>query len=174
MIRKQILKSTLFFLSWVLIPFVLVEVAMTLFDRHLGDSFFIYDPDLGYRVRPHAWGSNSLGFNDREYPVARTPGIPRIMVVSDSYNWMGGQTGNYTHLLEERFGAGTGMPKVEVLNVGYPGTHTGEQLAMFKKFGLPFQPDLVVLGFFAGNDFVDAEPFRKRIVLNGMQIDIDK
>ncbi len=66
------------------------------------------------------------------------------------------------------------MPKVEVINVGYPGTHTGEQLAMLKKFGLPFQPDLVILGFFAGNDFVDADPFRKRIALNGMHIDIDR
>jgi hypothetical protein len=88
--RKALLRFTIFLLRWVVIPFVFIEVAMTLADRHLGDSFFLFDPDLGYRVRPHALGSNSLGFNDREYPVARTPGIPRIMVVSDSYNWMGG------------------------------------------------------------------------------------
>jgi hypothetical protein len=47
-------------------------------------------------------------------------------------------------------------------------------LLLLKKYGLQFEPDQVVLGFFAGNDFVDADPNRKRIVLNDTYIDIDK
>jgi hypothetical protein len=32
----------------------------------------------------------------------------------------------------------------------------------------------VVLGFFAGNDFIEADPNRKRIILNGTEWDIDR
>jgi hypothetical protein len=60
-----------------------------------------------------------------------------------------------------------------VINAGYPGTHTGEQLALLKKYGLQYQPDLVVLGFFVGNDFKDADLWRRRIVVGGATTDID-
>jgi hypothetical protein len=53
-------------------------------------------------------------------------------------------------------------------------THTDEQLEMLKKYGLQYQPDIVFLGFFAGNDFVDADPYRKRIVVNDTYYDIDR
>ena len=67
-----------------------------------------------------------------------------------------------------------GTHKIDIINAGYPGTHTGEELAMLKKYGLQYNPDLVVLGFFVGNDFVDANPDRKRIVVNGSYVDISK
>ena len=53
-------------------------------------------------------------------------------------------------------------------------THTAEQLVMLKKYGLQYDPDLVILGFFVGNDFIDGNPNRKRIVVNDLYIDIDK
>jgi hypothetical protein len=52
-------------------------------------------------------------------------------------------------------------------------THTGEQLALLKQTLPLLDPDLVVLAFFAGNDFVDAKRFRKRIIANDALIDID-
>ncbi len=52
--------------------------------------------------------------------------------------------------------------------------HTVEQLAMLKKYGLQYNPDLVILGFFAGNDFRDADPNRKRIIVNDLYVDIDR
>jgi len=82
--------------------------------------------------------------------------------------------GNYTAMLENRFEADYEKHRIEVINSGYPGTHTAEQLAMLKKFGLQYDPDLVILGFFAGNDFYDANPYRKRIVLNGTNFDVDR
>jgi len=53
-------------------------------------------------------------------------------------------------------------------------THTGEQFALLKKYGLQYQPDMVFVGFFAGNDFIDADPYRKRIVVNDTYYDIDR
>ncbi|MHB2020163.1 MAG: alginate O-acetyltransferase AlgX-related protein, partial [Candidatus Xenobia bacterium] len=60
------------------------------------------------------------------------------------------------------------------MNAGYPGTHTAEELGAFKKYGLQSHPDTLVLGFFAGNDFFDGDPNRKRIVVDGEFMDIDR
>ncbi|MEL7034953.1 MAG: hypothetical protein AAFO04_04955 [Cyanobacteria bacterium J06592_8] len=171
---KQIRQSLILLLCWTVVPLFLVEVLMIVLEPYLFKGLYQYDPDLGFKIRPYANGNNQFGFNDRDYPLQKDPEKFRIVVVSDSFNWAGGKEGNYTALLENKFTKYYGTPKVEVINTGYPGTHTGEQLEMLKKFGLQYNPDLVVLGFFVGNDFIDADPNRKRIIVNDIYIDIDK
>ncbi len=85
---------------------------------------------------------------------------------------MGGQENNYTALLEKSFDQDFGPGRVAVISAGYSQTHTAEQLIALEKFGLQYQPDLVVLGFFAGNDFYDADPDRRRIVVGAATTDI--
>ncbi len=171
---KQIKTFFLLTFTWIIIPLLLVEILMIVFEPYLFRGLYQYDQNLGFRVRPYINGNNQFGFNDRDYPLEKEPKKFRLLVVSDSFNWAGGKEGNYTALLEKKFDNYYGKSQVEVINVGYPGTHTGEQLAMLKKYGLQYNPDLVVLGFFAGNDFRDADPERKRIIVNGIYIDIDK
>ena len=171
---KKINKFLLLTFTWIMIPLLLVEILMIIFEPYLFKGLYQYDPDLGFRVRPYINGNNQFGFNDRDYPLQKDQNKFRLLVVSDSFNWAGGKEGNYTALLEKKFENYYGKSQVEVINVGYPGTHTGEQLAMLKKYGLQYNPDLVVLGFFAGNDFRDADPERKRIIVNGIYLDIDK
>jgi lysophospholipase L1-like esterase len=156
-----------------------LECLMIGFEPALFKGFYEYDRDLGFRVRAHAPSfdgtiTNQFGFNDVDYPLQKSPRVYRILVVGDSFSWIGGQNGNYTALLERMFEHRYGGHKVDVINAGYSMTHTGEQLAMLKKFGLQYNPDLVVLGFFVGNDFIDADPDRKRIVVNGVYFDISK
>lgn len=167
-------KFILLLICWIGIPWVTVEIATILLDPYLFKGFYQYDPDMGFRVRPYTLGSNKFGFNDRDYPLERVPGTLRIAIAGDSFNWAGGRDGNYTTLLENQFDRTPELSPVEVINIGYPMTHAGEQLLMLQKFGLQYQPDLVILGVFAGNDFIDADPYRKRIVVNDIQIDIDK
>ncbi len=174
----KLIKSTKTFLlltfAWVIIPLFLVETLMIILEPYLFRGMYQYDPDLGFRFRPYMYGNNQFGFNDRDYPLQKDQNKFRLLVVSDSFNWAGQKEGNYTALLEKKFDNYYGQHQVDVINAGYPGTHTGEQLAMLKKYGLQYNPDLVVLGFFAGNDFMDADPERKRIVVNGIYIDIEK
>ncbi|NEQ77844.1 MAG: hypothetical protein F6K23_35395 [Okeania sp. SIO2C9] len=160
--------------TWIVIPLFLVEIVMIVLEPYLFKGLYQYDSDLGFRVRPYINGNNKFGFNDRDYSLQKDQNKIRLLVVSDSFNWAGGKEGNYTALLEKKFENYYGQNQVDVINVGYPGTHTGEQLAMLKKYGLQYNPDLVVLGFFVGNDFRDADPERKRIIVNGIYIDIDK
>ncbi len=172
--RLPLRKRLLFSVLALILALLVLEVLMTVLDPVVGRGFYRYDPDLGFRVRAHAHGTNRFGFNDRDYPLEKPAGTFRILVVNDSFGWAGGREANYTEVLErllaDRYGAG----RVEVINTGYPMTHTGEQLEMLRKFGLQYDPDLVIHGFFLGNDFVDAHRFRKRIVVNDTTIDIDR
>lgn len=174
---RLVLKKLLLLLIPSLLCFLGAEVVLLVFhEQFFGQSFYIFDPDLGFRVRPYAtYGNaqaNEFGFNDRDYPHQRQPDVYRILILSDSFNWMGGPEGNYTALLEGMFAAEFGPGRVEVIAAGYSQTHTAEQLALLRKFGLRYNPDLVVLGFYAGNDFFDAHPQRKRIVLGAATTDI--
>jgi len=155
------------------ISFLLLEVALTILDPWLSHGAYVYDAELGFRVRPGALGSNSLGFNDRERPAQNSdPATIRVVILGDSFNWKGRKE-NYTHLLEREFTRSHHAPPIEILNAGFPMTHTGEQLALLKQTLPLLDPDLVVLAFFAGNDFLDAKRFRKRIVANDALINID-
>jgi hypothetical protein len=159
------------------ITFVMLESLLLICnDLAFPKSFYVFDPDMGFRVRPYALvghdRTNEFGFNDRDYPHERRSDTFRVLFLSDSYNWMGGRYCNYTALLRRRLSDMLGSNRVEVIAGGYSQTHAGEQLQLLKKFGLQYNPDLVVLGFFAGNDFYDAHPNRKRIVYGGAVTDI--
>lgn len=156
---------------------VMVELALLAFDGvFFARSFYGFDPDIGFRVRPHAGHganrANEFGFNDRDYPHERAPGTYRIVVLGDSFNWTFGPDGNYAGVLEQMLRERFPDRGIEVINAGYPQTHTGQQLAVLRKFAMRYQPDLVVLGFFVGNDFYDADPDRKRIVVGGAAVDV--
>ncbi len=137
----------------------------------------MYDPDLGYKTRPGIdWfghPTNRFGFNDRDYPLERAPGTYRVLLVGDSFNWAGGYEGNYVEQVEARLAVTLGPGRVEVINVGYPGQDTALELATLAKYGLQYQPDLVVLGFFAGNDLYDALPWWRRIAVGSALVDLD-
>lgn len=153
------------------------EVALIVLEPYLFRGFYEYDRELGFRVRAHqpteGGRTNAFGFNDRDYPERKDPGVFRVLVAGDSFGWAGGLDQNYTAMLERTLEDHFGGHRVDIINAGYPMTHTAQQLAMLEKYGLRYDPDLVVLGFFVGNDFIDANPDRKRIVLNDTYINID-
>jgi len=171
-IRKFINWGFLAFL-WIGVPWLAAELFMIVAEPYLFRGFFQYDPDLGFRVNPDTPGTNQYGFNDRDYPLEKAPGNYRIVVIGDSFSWAGALDENYTALLEQQFEAYYGAPKVEVINVGFPMADPLMYLEMLKKYGLMFQPDLVVLGFFVGND-LHTPVNQKRIILNDTFIDIDR
>lgn len=155
------------------VPLLTAELFMIVAEPYLFKGFFQYDPDLGFRVNPDTPGTNQYGFNDRDYPLEKEPGNYRIVVIGDSYSWAGNLDGNYTAILEKQFEDYYGASKVDVINVGFPMADPPMYLGMLKKYGLMFHPDLVVLGFFVGND-LHTPVNQKRIVLNDTFIDIDR
>lgn len=100
---------------------------------------------------------NSRSLRTREY----VPGEPfdglRVVALGDSFTFASGgmpHEQHWTTVIERRMGKRMEQP-VEVLRLGVPGTGPAFQLRLWQLEASILEPDVVVLGFFVGNDFVD-------------------
>ena len=99
--------------------------------------------------------TNSRGFRDRrEFDYAKPAGTLRVLSLGDSHTqgYEVRQQATFSAVLERAL-ARRGL-RAEVLNAGVSGYSTAEALAFLENEGYRFQPDVVVLGFYA-NDFED-------------------
>ena len=99
--------------------------------------------------------TNSRGLRDtREFPYEKPAGTLRVLALGDSHTqgYEVRQEATYAAVLERALNA-HGF-KAEVLNAGVSGFSTAEELAFLETEGHRYQPDVVVLGFFA-NDYED-------------------
>lgn len=118
----------------------------------------VYCPNLNERL-DNLYGStqqvstNSLGMADREYPLAKPAGTLRIALLGDSLtaSLYLPQEQKFKTLWEQALTRSLGRP-VEIMNFAVDGMGTWEQLQMFHLRARRFQPDMVILGFFWGND----------------------
>jgi hypothetical protein len=104
-----------------------------------------------------AWtfATNSRGLRDsREFPYAKPAGTLRVIALGDSHTqgYEVRQSATFGAVLE-RYLRHRGV-RAEVLNAGVSGFSTAEELAYLENEGYRYQPDVVVLGFYA-NDFED-------------------
>jgi len=129
-------------------------------DHHLTGLKSVYDPVLGWRNLPNYQGAtrgrkltlNSRGMRGREYDFAKPAATRRVLVLGDSYVWGYGVGDDevFTEVLERRLQE-TGSPW-EVINTGVPGWGTDQELLFLVEEGFKYQPDVVVLALFLGND----------------------
>jgi hypothetical protein len=105
---------------------------------------------------PHVPATES-GFQHRissswphKIPIKKTPGTFRIIGLADSFG-RAGEHENYHYQLE-RMLIDHGL-KVEVVNFSLGPMEPLEELALLKRFGAKYQPNLVLHGFYVGNDF---------------------
>ena len=100
--------------------------------------------------------TNSYGFRGPNWSVEKDPNVVRIAILGDSFieakqvafeDTFGAQ-------LERVLGKCLARP-VEVLNFGVQGYGTTQQLLVLREEVWRFQPDVVLLGFFAANDLYD-------------------
>lgn len=140
-----------------------LEILMRLIEP-LFPSGQVNDPVLGLRVKPGAFQSNSLGFNDEEFSESKAPGVFRIAALGDSFNWTGGVRQNYWSLAERLLNESQQHARFEILNFGILGTGPREYEAMLMNVGLRFSPDLVAAGVYVGNDLsLDSNTVRLEI-----------
>lgn len=137
-------------------------------------GFHTSDPDLGWKLKPGVSGEwkgeggsvvqvNSEGFRDREHTKIKPPNTLRVAVLGDSFT-------EAVHIpieqtfwskLERKLGnceAVKGRKNVEVINFGVQGYGTAQELIMLRKKVWDYNPDIVVLAFFIGNDVINNSP----------------
>jgi hypothetical protein len=121
------------------------------------------DDELGWRHTPNARRvfvnelgeaaevrQNAYGHRGRTFPLAKSPGKLRVLVLGDSFT-EGVQVGEddlFTALLER------GDPRLEVLNAGVAGYGTVQEYLYLARDGLAHNPDVVLLLIFE-NDLTD-------------------
>jgi len=150
-----------------------VAVALVLGEAALRVAGFSYpnfwrpDPFVGTALTPGMEGwqrdegkayvrVSSQGLRDHEHSVAKPAGTYRIAILGDSYAeaMQVDEDRAFWALLPKkleacRFAAGK---HVETINFGVSGYGTGNELMMLQTRVWPFQPDMVLLAFFPGND----------------------
>jgi hypothetical protein len=104
-----------------------------------------------------AWtfATNSKGFrNTREFAYRKPEGTLRLLALGDSHTqgYEVRQAFTYAAVAERLLNA-RGV-RAEAINAGVSGYSTAEALAFLENEGARYQPDVVVLGFYA-NDFED-------------------
>ncbi len=127
-------------------------------------AFYREDKDLGGALRPGAEGwfrsegrsyvrVNSDGMRDREHAITKPPGVLRIAVLGDSFaEAMPVPEDQAFWAVMERRLERCSRQKTEVLNFGVSGYGTGQELLMLRTRVWKYQPDIVLLAFFTGND----------------------
>ena len=135
-------------------------------DLPLFSALFVEDPAVGVRHVPHTrapMGSESGGpvtvrINSRGYRGPEhawdAPARFRILGLGDSFAFGFGVKEEDTYLarLERALAAG----RVEVINAGLAGMGPDNEARLLAADGPGLRPDLVLVGFFVGNDLIDA------------------
>lgn len=130
------------------------------------------DPALGITIAPgqariqspefiHTVTTREVGCRRRAF---RDDGLddkkPRILALGDSFTWGVGVANEQTwpEVLEQLAGA-------DVINAGYPGIGTRQELILFKECGPVLKPDITILAFFI-NDFANNVTWRQEVGLD--------
>jgi hypothetical protein len=97
---------------------------------------------------------NSKGLRGPETPYAKPADTYRILVLGDSFVYA--IQVDESDTLVARLGAGLAPPgpltQIETINAGVDGWSTSNQLAWLTTEGVRYQPDMVLLLYFVGND----------------------
>lgn len=151
--------------------FFLLEIGVRFFDpQNVLELKGLYrrDPVLSMRLVANYRGrdrnfeystlvrTNSLGLRDREYPKNYKADF-RILVLGDSFTFGIGVNleDTYVKLLEKRLKEIYPDKRCEVINCGVPSVGTDYEYMFLKEMGNRFRPDVVLVGFFTGNDVSD-------------------
>jgi hypothetical protein len=136
---------------------VFAELSLQAFATWSGTSFLLSPTLDGYRLTPgrnygNGLRGNSLGYPGAEFQRDKPAGIRRIAALGDSFA-VGPAVpfaDNFLTLLESE------LPGWQVYNFGVSGTGPREYYAILNQHVWQFQPDLVLVSVFVGNDITES------------------
>jgi lysophospholipase L1-like esterase len=161
-IRTRILRTTTYLAYVLIVTVILFEIALRIFDpvgvRYLFESRRYFarmrlDPDFEYIHPPGHRDDfdgvrvtiNSEGFRGPEFQPKKPEGRTRILILGDSvlFGWAAPQDSIFPALLQYQFDRT--REQVEVIAAGVGSWNTRSQYEFFKKRGIEYGPDVVLL-----------------------------
>jgi lysophospholipase L1-like esterase len=117
-------------------------------------GYFDEGATLTYRI-------NSLGFRGNEISREKPLGVFRIVGLGDSFTFGTGVRNEDTFLarLEDTLNRAEGKNRFQVVNLGMMGFNTVQEVSLLRHFGLPLDPDLILITFHL-NDVRSGSHFR--------------
>lgn len=99
---------------------------------------------------------NNYGLHDSNVTLDKLPGEYRILIVGDSFaqGWQVALEQTFPYLLEQQLNASSDRA-IEVINLSVDEKGTDRELLLYAGFGWRFQPDVVLLAVYIGNDLMD-------------------
>ncbi|MBI5056262.1 MAG: SGNH/GDSL hydrolase family protein [Nitrospirae bacterium] len=97
--------------------------------------------------------TNNLGLrDDQEVTYDKPKDKKRILIIGDSYTFgLFVESGDaYPSILKQLLKEDGS--KYEVINAGFPGYNADEEYVWLRNEGIKFKPDIIILGFYIGND----------------------
>jgi len=101
----------------------------------------------------YVFRTNSLGFRGRLVPEQKPAGHRRLVVLGDSF--VAGVGVSDEAVFTERLAEALAGRRIDVVNVGRAGTSTIRELTLFRHIGRRFDPDVVLLVYYLGNDLAE-------------------
>ena len=131
-------------------------------------NYYISDPELGWKLRSNIHkvysatdfkmevNTNKKGFRDLEHKYEKSPDTFRIVGIGDSMLF--GHGVDYEDIVIVRLkkiflNDDPSVKKVEVINLGVPGYNSSQYEKSLKIEGFRYDPDLVIMFFYVGNDW---------------------
>jgi SGNH hydrolase-like domain, acetyltransferase AlgX len=156
---------------YVCLSFVALEIGVRLTHAE-PDQFLEADPLLGWHLIPgqsgwkvqgHEYATriqiNAEGYRDVLHAVQKPAGVFRILVLGDS-NAEAMQVPleeSFSRLLEGELNRRPGV-RVEVINTGVSNYGTASEFLLLRRDGVRYQPDLVLMAFYPGNNILVNSP----------------
>ncbi len=154
------MKKVLFYGIFIILCYTFVEACLRVF-QFFQPVPILFDTSYNrYRGQPHSdcFGHtlNQGGFKDLEFGP-KPPGHLRIVGIGDSFAFgTVPYPDNFLTLAEQLLNQETPGRPVEIYNMGISGTGPPEQLSLLATEGFNWQPDIVLMLFFTGNDFQES------------------
>jgi lysophospholipase L1-like esterase len=169
-VRSRILLA----LAILAVEFAVLEAGLRFYGAFEGtttfQSLFMEDPDVGIRLRPGARlryttvefttdiAINAQGVRDDEPIGPKAPDERRIVILGDSLvlSVQVPFEETFGELLERRLNAAGGSVRWRVINAGVQGYGPVDEWFFFDRVASAFEPDIVVVAPFVGNDAIEA------------------
>ena len=122
------------------------------------DQFVVHQANIeGFTtLQGKRFDTNSVGMRDAEHALEKPADTFRILILGDSFmeamqvEW----ADSLPALLEQKLTKSLGR-RIEVINQAVSGWGTDVQLGYLERYGLPYEPDLVLLAMTPHNDISD-------------------
>ncbi len=140
--------------------FLDVVPPLTVRDPVLGNTYHrslrikVYEPEAQREVFLRF---NDVGFRGPDRPLEKPDGVRRVAIVGDSMIASLGvdEQDTLVHRLEQMLNESDSGETWEVMNFGVSGASPGQGIVLYRELVSRFEPDVVICGYFVGNDLAD-------------------